>query len=354
MKKNWWKGLAVIILLSVFLLGLLVPLNPGITSVQPFSIKTGERHTLTITGYNTFFSKANEINIWFKLDEQHAHKVESIEIISDNQISINVDIPEQLPVPSKVADVNLVISSDIDGSFVRPSALAIRQDIEPGDREESRLFWSSEIKDLANLSAYRFPFRNILSETIRNTYFHIPMWFGMILIFLAAFILSLKYLKKPDHDLDQKITSLISVGVLFGVLGLLTGAVWARYTWGEFWSGDIKQNMSLIALLIYSAYFVLRSSMKDNERRGRVSAAYSIFAFVTLIPLLFIIPRLQDSLHPGSGGNPALGGEDLDNTMRMIFYPAIIGWTLLGVWMAEIRYRILRLEWKQMENEMNG
>ncbi len=70
---------------------------------------------------------------------------------------------------------------------------------------------------------------------------------------------------------------------------------------------------------------------------------YNVFAFVALIPLIFVIPRLTDSLHPGAGGNPALGGEDLDNTMRMIFYPAIIGWTLLGAWMAQLNYRIDRL-----------
>ncbi|MEL6923730.1 MAG: cytochrome c assembly protein, partial [Bacteroidota bacterium] len=65
-----------------------------------------------------------------------------------------------------------------------------------------------------------------------------------------------------------------------------------------------------------------------------------IFAFAALIPLIFVIPRMTEgSLHPGNGGNPGFGGEDLDNTMRMVFYPAIIGWILMGMWMSRLVYR---------------
>ncbi|MFT6937764.1 MAG: heme exporter protein C [Saprospiraceae bacterium] len=98
--------------------------------------------------------------------------------------------------------------------------------------------------------------------------------------------------------------------------------------------------MSAIALLIYMAYFVLRSSFDDEQQQARLSAIYNIFAFVSLVPLLFIIPRMYDSLHPGNGGNPAFGSEDLDNTMRMVFYPAVIGWTLLGFWIANLLARM--------------
>ena len=130
---------------------------------------------------------------------------------------------------------------------------------------------------------------------------------------------------------------------MFGFLGIITGGIWAQYTWGAFWSFDIKQNMSAIALLMYMAYFVLRSSFDDEQQKARLSAIYNIFAFACLIPLLFVIPRLYDSLHPGNGGNPGFGGEDLDNTMRMVFYPAVIGWTLLGVWFATIITRVQKV-----------
>lgn len=345
--------MAVLILLAVILLGFLVPLKPGLTHILPFTLETGKLESVSVTGYNTFFKEAQLLEAWVKIDEKHGLKAAEIKVVSDTELILVFDIPAALPVPGTMADAALVINSDIDGAFVRPSALVVRETGLPEQKSAFAHLWTADpIANLQTLSAFRFPYRNILSETIRNTYFHIPMWFGMILIFLLSAIYAVRYLRNPEPDLDEKVTSLISVGVLFGVLGLLTGAIWARFTWGDFWSGDIKQNMSLICLLIYSAYFMLRSSMSDGERKGRVSAAYSIFAFVAMIPLLFIIPRMQDSLHPGSGGNPALGGEDLDNTMRMIFYPAIIGWTLLGLWLAQLHYRIKRLARLQSEFEM--
>ena len=136
-----------------------------------------------------------------------------------------------------------------------------------------------------------------------------------------------------------------NAGVLLGILGITTGAVWANYTWGEPWSGDPKQNSSAIALLIYMAYLVLRNSLDDPTQKARVSSIYNIFAFATLIPLLFILPRMTDSsLHPGNGGNPGFNAYDLDSRLRVVFYPAVVAWTLLGVWMVSLRVRIRRLK----------
>jgi heme exporter protein C len=104
-----------------------------------------------------------------------------------------------------------------------------------------------------------------------------------------------------------------------------------------------------VALLIYLAYFVLRSSFDDLDKRARVSAIYNIFAFATLIPLLYIVPRMFDSLHPGMGGNPAFSKLDLDNTMRMVFYPAILGWMLLGIWIADVASRVEGLRRRYLE-----
>ena len=111
-----------------------------------------------------------------------------------------------------------------------------------------------------------------------------------------------------------------------------------------------------IALLIYGAYFVLRGSFTDMDKKARVSAVYNIFAFAMLFPSIWIIPRLVGSLHPGApgsdSGNPALNAQkDLDAGMRMIFYPAVIGWTLLGVWIATLRIRIQLLNDKTLLND---
>ncbi len=188
------------------------------------------------------------------------------------------------------------------------------------------------------------PRLNILNETIRALYFHVPMWFGMIFLLAISVFHSIKYLQKGVMLSDFKAVEFANVGVVFGLFGLLTGMFWAQFTWGAWWSGDPKQNASAIGMLIYLAYFVLRGSIENEEQKARISAVYNIFAFAALIPLLFILPRLTDSLHPGNGGNPGFNAYDLDSKLRLVFYPAVIGWFMLGYWIANVRYRIRNLE----------
>ncbi|MBC8110398.1 MAG: ABC transporter permease, partial [Verrucomicrobia bacterium] len=82
---------------------------------------------------------------------------------------------------------------------------------------------------------------------------------------------------------------------------------------------------------------------------ARISAVYNIFAYMMLFPLLYILPRLTDSLHPGQGGNPGFSAKDVDTNLRLVFYPAIIGWTLLGLWLASLRVRVKVLQRKISE-----
>jgi len=197
------------------------------------------------------------------------------------------------------------------------------------------------------------PRLNILNETIRALYFHVPMWFGMVFLFSMSIFYGLRYLMKPSVEFDRKSVVYAHVGVAFGILGTITGMLWANYTWGSPWHGDPKQNGAAITLLVYLAYFVLRGSIDNEEQRARLSAVYNIFAFAAMIPLIFIIPRMTSSMHPGSGGNPGFNVYDLDNRMRLIFYPAVIGWFLLGLWIASVRIRIKTLEEKLLEHENN-
>lgn len=193
------------------------------------------------------------------------------------------------------------------------------------------------------------PRLDILNETIRALYFHVPMWFGMVLLFLLSVYYAIRYLQNPLSENDRKSVEYANVGLVFGILGMITGMLWANYTWGSPWHGDPKQNGAAIALLVYMAYFVLRGSIENQEQKARLSSVYNIFAFAAMIPLIFIIPRLQDSLHPGSGGNPGFNAYDLDNRMRIIFYPAVIGWFLIGVWITSLRIRYKTLEEKNLD-----
>ena len=195
------------------------------------------------------------------------------------------------------------------------------------------------------------PRLNILNETVRALYFHVPMWFGMVLLFGLSVYYAVRYLRKPTSNLDIRSVECANVGLVFGILGMITGMLWANYTWGSPWHGDPKQNGAAVALLVYLAYFVLRSSIQNEEQRGRLSAVYNIFAFAAMIPLIFIIPRLTSSMHPGSGGNPGFNMYDLDSKMRLVFYPAVLGWFLIGIWIVSLRVKMRELEEKILDIE---
>lgn len=183
----------------------------------------------------------------------------------------------------------------------------------------------------------------ILNETIRVLYFHVPMWFTMIFLLLLSSVNAYKFISTKNIKYDLISYNYAHVGVYFGVLGIVTGMIWANYTWGTFWTNDPKLNGSAIGLLIYFGYFVLRNSIEDESKKAKVSSVYSVFAFSMLIPLIFILPRLTDSLHPGNGGNPGFNVYDLNSQLRLVFYPAVIGFICLGLWIANIKFKLLKL-----------
>ena len=341
-QKHWWKGLAVLILLYVFIVGMRTPLAQGITSSSPTILNSGSIVELSVEGYNTYFTQG-ENNAFLKIDSSHAICATDIKVLNDNQLKLTFALPTTLPTVDANMPATLVVNNTVKGFAIYPAAVSIKAT--PVEDSTSNANWESCDNPLiTENSEYDFPFRNVLMETIRNTYFHVPLWFSMIFIFLASMINSIKYLRNDfDIQYDIKSKALIEIGVLYGILGTITGGIWAQFTWGAFWSFDIKQNMTAITLLIYLAYFVLRSSFDDEQQKARLAAIYNIFAFASIIPLLFVIPRMYDSLHPGNGGNPAFGGEDLDNTMRTVFYPAIIGFTLLGFWIGNVLTRVNKI-----------
>ena len=184
----------------------------------------------------------------------------------------------------------------------------------------------------------------ILNETIRVLYFHVPMWFTMIFLLFLSSINAYRFISSGDLSYDLKSYNYANIGVFFGVLGIISGMIWAKYTWGTYWTNDPKLNGSAVGLLIYFSYFVLRNSVEDESKKGKISSVYNILAFSMLIPLIFILPRMTDSLHPGNGGNPGFNVYDLNSQLRIVFYPAVIGFILLGIWIADLRLRILKLK----------
>jgi heme exporter protein C len=196
-----------------------------------------------------------------------------------------------------------------------------------------------------------------LHESIRNFFFHVPMWFGQIALLTLSLGYSISYLRTQNVKHDIYAAEFAKTGIVFGILGLATGSIWATYTWGEPWSNDPKQIAAAIAVLIYLAYLVLRGSMNDIDKKARISAVYNIFAYFIYIPLIMILPRLVESLHPGGvegakgAGNPALGGDSLDEKMKMVFWPAVTGWVLLGIWISNLKIRLSLLANKNLIND---
>jgi heme exporter protein C len=350
---TWWKYLCIILIIYATIAGMLIPLKPGIQQATPLMAKAGQEVTMQITGYNTFYKQGEgSISAWLKLDSARLIKAVDIRAIDERIMEARFQIPSELR--SNAVDggtrLTLITSDAQSGVALLPEALFVSADTalapvhkanwQPAD--PSQFLFKKDIT---------FPYRNILYETIRNTFFHVPLWFAMMVLFGISVYHSIKYLAGlgkhqlyddlKEHDMQSSAHS--EIGLLFGFLGLFTGMLWANYTWGTPWTGDIKLNMTAVLLAIYLAYFVLRSAFDDVEQAARLSAVYNIFAFASIIPLLFIIPRMAASLHPGNGGNPAMGGEDLDNTMRMVFYPAVIGFILLGMWLSEVNFRVKRL-----------
>ncbi len=187
---------------------------------------------------------------------------------------------------------------------------------------------------------FAVPALPILNETIRVLYFHVPMWFSMIFLLLISCINSFYFISKKTIIYDIRSSTYASVGVYFGILAILSGMIWAKVTWGTYWTNDPKLNGSAITLLIYFSYFLLRFSINDEIKKAKISSVYNIFAFAMLIPLIFILPRMTDSLHPGNGGNPGFNVYDMNDQLRIVFYPAVLGFILLGIWISNLRLRV--------------
>ncbi|MCB0534664.1 MAG: cytochrome c biogenesis protein CcsA [Lewinellaceae bacterium] len=342
----WWKALSIVLIIYTILAGMLVPLKSGIQRAEPAFAKAGEEVKFRFYGYNTFFQKATDapIRVWLYYDDQFALAASDFKALNDTILEASFRFPQQLPERKASTSLNALIDHPVAGASLLPAAVYLSSDsLAQTDTVLANAWTANPVKQLHVQSGFSFPYQNVIYESIRNTYFHVPMWFVLLFLFTASVWYSIQYLRNPEPENDRRAAAFAETGLLFGALGLTTGMIWAKYTWGQPWSNDIKQLMTAVALLIYLAYFILRRSFDEYEKGARLAAVYNIFSFASLIPLLYIVPRMFASLHPGATGNPAFGSQDLDNTMRAVFYPAIIGWTLLGFWIAQLRIRYQRL-----------
>ena len=343
MRKHWWKILSALLLLYVVVFSFSAPMAPGLIGVDQTTLSVGSNERILV-GYNTTFDDSDAKLQVFLEHEGVYLCTEVIEVQGPDRVKFRVDVPDTL----RMRFFNVFANNDNDGTSLLENAFTV------SDATVSGQAVYAGCKPVVNENqhtVFGFPFQPIIFESIRNLMFHVPMWFTMFLIMLISFVASIKYLMNPKTEYDLRADTAVRVGMVFAVLGLVTGSVWARFTWGAWWVNDPQLNGALVTFLIYAGYLVLRAGIEDDKKQARVAAVFNIFAYVILFILLMILPRFTEGLHPGKGGNPGFNSYDLDSSLRMVFYPAVLGWMLLGYWMYHLRLRMNRIKAALYYNE---
>lgn len=204
---------------------------------------------------------------------------------------------------------------------------------------------------------YEFPFIPGLEENAKIIFFHVPTAWITVVAFLMSTIFSFRYLKNKNLDDDLKSYAAAQLGIIFCILATVTGAVWAKFAWGAFWSWDPRQTSIFALLLIYGAWFALRSSIESEEKRATLSSVYSIIAFITVPFFIFVMPRIMTGLHPGSKDDTNAGpivNFKMNPNMLLIFFLSLIGFTILYFWMWQVGYKTLVYKEKIQKQLLRG
>ncbi len=365
-KQHWYKWIAAICLLYVILGGLFLPLKPGISGLSPVKITTGSTQTLKINVYNAPWLKENAFGdqnigngefqipgkvILVSKGIQGRWETSKIKFSSNHgQLLADIDFTMgDAKIPNEYYSVFVELSN---GKYLGlPDAIFVERGLDDTAKPSTFIpTVNAAIETNREIFEMKFPNRMVLNESVRNLFYHVPMWFAMLALLGMACWYAVRYLRFGQLQDDVFADSLIRVGILAGILGCITGAAWARVTWQSWWpAADPKLNGVAIGMTMYLAYLLLRSTLSDPFQRARITSVYSVFIFPIFIALIVIMPKLSpNSLHPGSGGTVGFNKYDLDSTMRLFFYPAVIGWIALFYWIANLRYRIATLKEKQL------
>jgi heme exporter protein C len=345
MRAWWWKIMGLGLLAYVIIGGLFTPLKTGITGV---SAADSGAFNITSANHSKIFIDIYNPGADFKVEEavlangSKTFKADTLNWNKEGQLTANFE-PRFGKNGASETIYNLFVKAN--GQWMSfPNAIGIK--LGAADTLSSNSVKLRQDEILANPDKMKgFPNRIILYESIRNLLYHVPMWFSMIFLLCLAALYAMRYLNTGNLNFDLRSDALIRTAILAGLLGCLTGSAWASVTWGSWWPRDPKLNGVAIGMVMYLAYLLLRNGMRDEHQRARIASVYNLFVFPIFISLIVIMPKLAgDSLHPGAGGTVTFKQYDLDNTLRLYFYPAIIGWICIFAWMASMLYRYKKLE----------
>jgi heme exporter protein C len=336
--KRWLIIVCIALITYSVIGGLLLPLSTGIQSVETVS-QSDSFVSLKVTIPQLAPSESKSY-LFHQLGKNKYETVIEAKHMERHEDTLWLDFvnPNSVAESKKGSSIDLMVQNNDDGSMVYFGVMVIDTPQALYHDKKSTIDWASSKKWLS------FPNRPILNESIRNLFFHVPMWFAMISLLLFSLIRSIRFLSNQKSIDDIEAHQSVIVGLVFGSIGIVTGMIWAKYTWGTFWTSDPKLNGAAIGMLSYLAYIILRGSIEEPIKRAKISAVYNIFSFTIYIVFIFILPKINDSLHPGNGGNPAFNIYDQDHTMRLFFYPAVAGWILFAFWLKDILVRIDQLK----------
>jgi len=193
---------------------------------------------------------------------------------------------------------------------------------------------------------YEFPVIPGLEQKARILFFHVPLAWTSVVGFVVSVFYAIRYLRSKQIDDDIKSSSAAGLGLLFCALTTLTGSIWAKFSWGSFWNWDPRETSIFVLLLIYGAYFALRSAVQEDDKKATLAAVYAIIAGVTMPFLMFVMPRIIESLHPDPIINTR-GKVSINSTMLVVFFSSLAGFTALYFWIYSLKLRVARLEFKR-------
>ncbi len=183
------------------------------------------------------------------------------------------------------------------------------------------------------------------NSLFRIVFFHLPCALTCTLFFYFGAYLSWRMVKTNDLTFDIRAACANQIGMLMAVLAMVTGVIFSRTQWGQFWSWDPRQTSFLFVLLLYSAYFVLRASYSDTEKRASICAAYALFCVLPASFFIFVMPRIMFSLHPST---TIVKGE-FSTPYKIVFYSLFACMLVLCAWVYKLAVRAGLLE-RQLQN----
>lgn len=196
-------------------------------------------------------------------------------------------------------------------------------------------------------SVFELPLIVGLGETVRNLFFHVPLAWVALIGFISSLYYGIRYLRSANIQYDIRAYAAAEIGFIFCILATLTGALWAKVTWGSLWNWDPRETSIVFLFLVYTAYFLLRTSIREREMRARLSSIYGIFSGVSALFFMFVLPRITRGLHPGAQGDEAGPVPVLQlsakSSVFLLLLLSLIGFTCLFLWIFNLKVRVMTL-----------